>query len=406
MTDDVRDVIVVGGGIVGLATAFALSEVSVTIIEAEPRIATHQTGHNSGVIHAGLYYRPGSKKARHCSEGRRALLRFCSARGVPFERCGKVVVATKDAELEALAELERRGRANGLTEIRRLEPEAIQEIEPHVRCRAGLHVAETGIIDYRGVAHALQDAIVARGGAVRTDTTFVAAQNDGGTVAVETSKGRLRCRLLVACAGLQADRVARACRVEPGVRIVPFRGEYFVLKEERRPLVKNLIYPVPDPELPFLGVHFTRRIDGEIEAGPNAVLSWKRHGYKKGSFQLADAWATASFPGFWRLASRYARTGLTEAWRSWSPARFVRSLQSLVPEITEDDVRPGGAGIRAQALAPDGRLLDDFHIVERAGMIHVLNAPSPAATASLSIGHEIASLARKQLGLPARRLLS
>ncbi|MEM9379161.1 MAG: L-2-hydroxyglutarate oxidase [Planctomycetota bacterium] len=394
--DRESDVVVIGAGIVGLAAARAIHGASVTVIEAEPRVAAHQTGNNSGVIHAGLYYRPGSEKARHCAEGRVALYRYCEERSISHERCGKLVVATSDDQIPALEELQRRGRANGIDGIRRIGPDEVREIEPFARATAALRVPVTGIVDYGRVAECYAEDVRSHG-RVETGATFLAVDRRGDRLEVETSAGTIRCRVLVGCAGLQSDRVARACGVEPGVRIVPFRGEYYEVVPERSHLVKHLIYPVPDARFPFLGVHFTRRIGGEIEAGPNAVLTLKRTGYRKGSFSARDAWSTLTYPGFWRLATRHLRMGAAESWRSLSRRAFVRSLQELVPEIGTADVRRAGAGVRAQALAPDGALVDDFHIVEADRMVHVLNAPSPAATASLSIGGAIAERVTAQL---------
>ena len=400
-----RDVAVVGGGIVGVAAALALRRTtrsSVIVLEAEDRLAAHQTGHNSGVIHAGLYYKPGSLKARNCTAGREALYRFCAERGVPAERCGKLVVATERGELAALDELERRGRANGLSGLRRLAAGELGEVEPQVRGLAGLFVPDTGIVDYGRVTAAMAEELQQLGGEVRADARFRSLARDGGETVLSTAAGELRCRYLIACAGLQADRVARRCGVDPGVRIVPFRGEYWELVPERRRLVRNLIYPVPDPRFPFLGVHFTRKISGAVEAGPNAVLALRREGYRKASFSLRDAAAVLGAPAFWRLAARYWQTGAAEMWRSVSRRAFARALQRLVPEVTAADLRPGGAGVRAQALDRAGTLLDDFHIVEAERQIHVLNAPSPAATASLAIGAHLAALAVGRWDLPAR----
>ena len=396
------DVAVVGGGIVGVATAMAIAggaRVSLAIVEKEPRLAAHQTGNNSGVIHSGLYYKPGSLKARNCTSGREALVRFCEAHGIPAERCGKVVVATREDQLPGLEELRRRGEANGLTGLRRLRPDEIREIEPYAAGVAGLFVPQTGIVDYVRVTEAYADEVRARGGTVLLSAPVHRIVRDGDGMVLETGKGLVRCRFLINCAGLHSDRVARLAGVDPGVRIVPFRGEYYELKPERHGLVRNLIYPVPDPEFPFLGVHFTRMIGGGVEAGPNAVLAFKREGYSRWSFSLRDAFATAAFPGFWRMAGSYWRMGVGEYWRSFNRRAFVKALQRLMPEISADDLEPGGAGVRAQALDPAGKLLDDFRIVEAERQVHVLNAPSPAATASISIGQTIADLARKSFAL-------
>ena len=396
------DVAVIGGGIVGLATAEALSRedgLAVVLLEAEGRLAAHQTGHNSGVIHAGLYYRPGSHKAENCALGRAALYRFCAEQSIPHDRCGKIVVATSEAELPALDELERRGRANGLQGLRRLAGDEIREYEPAAAGIAGLLVPDTGIVDYTSVAATLGDLIVARGSALRLGTRLMACHRDPAHLILATSTGEVRARFLIGCAGLQCDRVARLCGVDPGICIVPFRGEYYELIPERRSLVRNLIYPVPDPALPFLGVHFTRMIGGGVEAGPNAVFAFKREGYTKMSFSARDAWESFTYDGFWKMAARFWRTGLGEYHRSYSQAAFVRALQKLIPDIRPADVRRGGAGVRAQALDPTGKLLDDFHIVEVDRMVHVLNAPSPAATACLSIGSQVAATAKAHFGL-------
>ncbi|MBM3317684.1 MAG: L-2-hydroxyglutarate oxidase [Candidatus Eisenbacteria bacterium] len=422
------DIVVVGGGIVGVATTAALAGAlegdadaeagrahasaagpgmaaprgsagtgRVLLLEAEERLAAHQTGHNSGVVHSGLYYRPGSLKARTCAAGREALVRFCAVHGIPLERCGKVVVATRERELPALDELERRGRANGLRGLRRLLPAEIRAREPHAAGIAGLLVEETGVVDYGAVTARLAELARARGATILLGARLLRARREASGLSLETASGRVRCRLLVNCAGLQADRVARMCGVDPGLRIVPFRGEYYALVPGRRDLVRHLIYPVPDPALPFLGVHFTRRIDGRVEAGPNAVLALKREGYAKSSFAAADAWETLAYAGFRRLAARFWRSGLGEWRRSQCKRGFAAALQRLVPEVRPGDLVPAHAGVRAQAVSPAGELIDDFRIVESGGMIHVLNAPSPAATAALDIGARIADLARRRL---------
>jgi len=404
MVDGKRfDVAVIGGGIVGAATAMALLEatpgLSLVLLEKEARLAAHQTGHNSGVIHSGLYYRPGSLKAQNCTAGREALYAFCAEHDVPHERCGKVVVATREEELPQLAELEQRGRQNGLAGLRRLDAAQLREFEPQVAGIAGLHVPQTGIVDYVAVTEAYAEVVRRRGGDIRTSSRVVSIRRTAAGFRLGTSRGEVESRCIVNCAGLQCDRIARLAGSDPQVRIIPFRGEYYELAEARRSLVRNLIYPVPDPAFPFLGVHFTRMIDGKVEAGPNAVLAFKREGYHRLSFSLHDTLETFGYGGFWWLASRYWLTGLQEYYRSFSKSTFVRDLQRLIPALREEDVVRGGAGVRAQAVDPTGKLLDDFRIVEAEGMIHVLNAPSPAATASIAIGRTVAGKARENFGL-------
>jgi L-2-hydroxyglutarate oxidase len=372
---------------------------SLVLLEKEARLAAHQTGHNSGVIHSGLYYRPGSLKAQNCTDGREALYAFCAEHAVPHERCGKVVVATREEELPQLAELERRGRQNGLAGLRRLDAAQLREFEPQVAGIAGLHVPQTGIVDYVAVTEAYAGVVRRRGGEIRTSSRVVSIRRTPDGFRLGTSRGEVQSRFVVNCAGLQCDRIARLAGSDPQVRIVPFRGEYYELAEARRSLVRNLIYPVPDPAFPFLGVHFTRMINGKVEAGPNAVLAFKREGYHRLSFSLHDTLETFGYGGFWWLASRYWLTGLQEYYRSFSKSAFVRDLQRLIPTLREEDVVRGGAGVRAQAVDPTGKLLDDFRIVEGEGMIHVLNAPSPAATASIAIGRTVAGKARENFGL-------
>lgn len=394
------DIVVVGAGIVGLATAWRLLEdrpFRLVVVEAAADVATHQTGTNSGVVHAGLYYRPGSLKAQLCTEGREQLYRFCGDHGVPVERCGKLVLATEPDEVPRLHRLFEMGTANGLQGIRTLDAAEIMEVEPHARGVAGLHIPDTGIVDYRRMSAALAGAIEARGGEVRRGVRAVGAVSDGKHLRVLTTSDEIACRMVVGCAGLHADRFARACGLDPQVAIIPFRGEYYELVPERRDLVRHLIYPVPDPTLPFLGVHFTRRTDGTREAGPNAVLALAREGYRWGTVSFADLREMAGYPGAWRLWRRYWRAGVAETARSLSKRRFVAALQRLVPEVCGEDLVPAGAGVRAQAVSRDGRLVDDFHIVEAPGMVHVLNAPSPAASASLAIGRHVAALVTARL---------
>lgn len=387
------DYAVVGGGIVGLSVAWALlekfPEARLVVIEKEPDWASHQTGRNSGVIHSGIYYKPGSLKAVLCREGNRRLLEFCDAHSIRYEICGKVIVATRDSELPQLETLRARGLANGLA-VETLNPDQLRAIEPHVRCLAGLRVPSTGIIRYHDVCLKLAELIRSRGGELRLGHAARAFRSAGNETVVTTDAGEWSCRWLVNCGGLHSDRVARLAGAQPEAKIVPFRGEYYELKPERRFLVKHLIYPVPDPQFPFLGVHFTRMIDGSIHAGPNAVLSFKREGYHRTAFNLRDFAETMTYGGFWRLAAKHARAGLREMHRSFSKAAFVESLQQLIPEVQGDDLVPSAAGVRAQALRPDGGLVDDFLIVDGARATHVCNAPSPAATASLEIGRTIA----------------
>ncbi len=391
------DIAIIGGGIVGLATANALLDQSprrrLILVEAEPRLASHQSGHNSGVIHSGLYYKPGSLKARLCAEGREAMYRFCQDRGIAHERCGKIVVATGEEELPRLQELHRRGEANGLRGIRWLTPGEIREYEPQAGGIRGLFVPQTGIVDYKAVALTLGQIASHRGCDVKTTARLVSCRRSDGRLVLQTNAGEFQCDALVNCSGLQSDRVARMCGVDPGVHIVPFRGEYYELNPPRQSLVKNLIYPVPDPRFPFLGVHFTRMIGGGVEAGPNAVLAFRREGYQKTDFRLIDVADALAYPGFWKMIARYWKTGAGEFWRSLSKNAFVSALQRLLPDLKSEDLRPGGSGVRAQAVDPNGNLLDDFHVIRAERMVHVLNAPSPAATSSLSIGKAVASMA-------------
>jgi L-2-hydroxyglutarate oxidase len=394
------DIAIVGGGIVGLATAIALLDVNsasrIIILEAESQLATHQTGHNSGVIHSGLYYKPGSWKAKFCAEGRDAMYRFCGDHGIPHERCGKIVVATSEDELPRLEELHRRGTANGLQGMKWLTPEEMREHEPNVAGIRGLWVSETGIVDYKSVARVYSKILQSRGCELRTATRVIGCVRDEGELRIQTISGEIRSKALVNCGGLQSDRVARLCGLDPGVHIVPFRGEYYQLKPEKASLVRNLIYPVPDPRFPFLGVHFTRMIGGGVEAGPNAVLAFKREGYRKSDVSMKDIADLVGYRGFWKMSTRYWKMGMAEFWRSYSKNAFVSALQRLIPALKQDDVVPGGSGVRAQAVDVNGGLLDDFHVVRAPRMVHVLNAPSPGATSSLRIGKEIASMAIEQ----------
>jgi L-2-hydroxyglutarate oxidase len=390
------DVAVIGGGAIGLATAMALvsdHRLSILVVEAEGKLAAHQTGNNSGVIHSGLYYKPGSLKAKLCADGRETMYRFCQEHGIPHDRCGKVVVALHENELPALDELQRRGVANGLADLRRLSIEEVREHEPHVAGVAGLYVRETGIIDYKQVTQTYARIVQEHGGQVRTSAKVFNVTQKPDAIILHTTQGDFECRGLINCGGLQSDRVARMCGLNPDIQIVPFRGEYYKLAPHAWHLCHHLIYPVPDPAFPFLGVHFTRMIGGGIEAGPNAVLALARHGYSWGNISPRDLWETFTFPGFWHMAKKYWKTGFGEMHRSFSKKAFLKALQRLMPELKLDDLQSGGAGVRAQAMHRDGKMVDDFHILKAERMVHVLNAPSPAATASISIGRHIAQTA-------------
>jgi len=406
--DSTYDFAVVGGGIVGLATALSLGErapdARILVLEKENAWAAHQTGHNSGVIHSGIYYKPGSLKARFAREGSRSMVEFCQEHGIDHEVCGKVIVATEPHELPLLENLYERGMANGL-HVARITPEELREIEPHVRGLAALRVFSTGIVDYTQVARTYARLVEQRGGDLRLGTRVTGFVDDARGLVVETSRGAFHARYAINCAGLHSDRVARLAGAATGARIVPFRGEYYELRAERRSLVRHLVYPVPDPNFPFLGVHFTRMIGGGVHAGPNAVLGTKREGYRKTDFDARDFAEVMTFPGFWKLARRHWREGGREVARSLSKAAFVRSLQRLVPELQADDVVPAHAGVRAQALLGDGRLVDDFLIVPGRRSIHVCNAPSPAATASLEIGRAVVDWVARQDDAPLSRNL-
>ena len=388
------DLAVIGGGIVGCATALEISSrnpnLKIALLEKEASLASHQTGHNSGVIHAGLYYKPGSMKAETCASGREALYRFCNVHDIPHQRCGKVVVAVDDTELPALEELERRGKANGLEGLQRLSVAQLQEHEPYVRGVAGLFVPQTGIVDYVRVTQKLAELFQSRGGVVHLNSPVLKIQKKQDGYLIHSGHKTFEAHNLVNCAGLHADQIARLAGLRPKLRIIPFRGEYYEFKPERSKLVNHLIYPVPDPLMPFLGVHFTRMIDGTVEAGPNAVLAWRREGYRRSDISLPDLADTFAFAGFWKLSARFWKTGIEEYRRSFSKKQFVKSLQRLMPEVRESDLVPGGSGVRAQAVDSEGRMVDDFCIQTEGRMVHVLNAPSPAATASLSIAEHIA----------------
>jgi (S)-2-hydroxyglutarate dehydrogenase len=385
--------VVVGGGIVGLATAYALTtrypDARVVLLEKEDGVARHQTGHNSGVVHAGIYYAPGSLKATLCTRGVGMLEAFCREHGLAYEAVGKVIVATREAELPRLDALMERGARNGVPGLRPVDADELRDIEPHAAGIRGIHSPNTAIVDYGRISATLAEALRRRGVRIELGARVTGIAEDGDDVVVTTPRFTARARRLVACAGLHADRLARLAGATPSVRIVPFRGEYYFLTPERSHLVRGLIYPVADPELPFLGVHLTRTVHGEVEAGPNAVFALAREGYSHRVVRAGDLLETLAFAGFWRLAGRFWRVGAYEYYRSFSKAAFVASLRTLVPELTVADVRRGGAGVRAQAIGSDGRLVDDFAFVETERSLHVLNAPSPAATASLAIGEHL-----------------
>jgi L-2-hydroxyglutarate oxidase LhgO len=403
MTDSRYNVVVIGGGVVGLGVGLEITRrfprSRLLLLEKEDRVARHQSGHNSGVIHSGVYYKPGSLKARLCVTGAAAMLEFCREHGIAHEVCGKVIVATHADELPRLEELRKRGEANGLTGLRMIGPEELKEIEPHAAGLKALVVPATGITDYAVVCEKYAELISAGGGTVLTSAAATGIRRSANEVVVETSRGAFSTDSLINCAGLFSDRISRMAGDEPGVMIVPFRGEYYDLTPERASLVRALIYPVPDPRFPFLGVHFTRRITGRVDAGPNAVLALAREGYRHRDINLRDLASSLAFPGFWRMARQHWRNGLDEWHRSLSKPAFVRALQRLLPEVGENDLVPGGSGVRAQALKPDGALVDDFQFVPSGKVLHVLNVPSPAATASLAIGRAIVETAAANFGL-------
>jgi L-2-hydroxyglutarate oxidase len=389
----------VGGGIVGLATAYRLSErypgARITLLEKESAVGRHQTGHNSGVLHSGLYYKPGSARARLAVSGIRQMVAFCQENAIPHEVCGKLVVAADESEVPRLRALEERGKANGLEGLRWLELDAMREIEPHVGGVAALRVPQEGIVDYPRVCSTLATRLAERGARVVTGARVTRLERSGSGWIAHTSGGEFAGDFVITCAGLQADRVAEMAGERREVRILPFRGEYYKIKAGRQHLVRNLIYPTPDPRFPFLGVHFTRLIRGGIEAGPNAVLAFAREGYRKTDFNARDLWDALSYSGFRRFLRRYPAVAWFELRRSFSRELFCRSLQRLVPEIQPDDLDTGGSGVRAQAIAPEGELIQDFSLIARPNALHVLNAPSPAATASLAIGQEIVGMLEK-----------
>ena len=402
------DIAIIGGGILGLSTAMHLADRvpkwRVAVLEKEEGLATHQTGHNSGVMHSGIYYRPGSHKAKFCVAGRNNLVRFCDENEIEYQQCGKVIVALNESELGRLQDLYERGTANGVPGLEIVGPERLKEIEPHATGVRALWAPHTGIVDFTKVAAAYANKFQQAGGDIFTGAPVRKATRSsgpGGSVALETPKGTLQAKHIINCAGLYADKVASMTGEKVGVRIIPFRGEYYTLRPESYHLVSGLIYPVPDPQFPFLGVHFTRNIHGRVEAGPNAVLALRREGYRKRDFDLGESLGNLAYPGFWKMAFKFWKIGLGEVYRSYNKRVFLRDLQRLLPEIKESDLASGGSGVRAQAVARDGSLLDDFSIIQGRDAIHVLNAPSPGATSSLAIGEHIAGLALENFGAPA-----
>ena len=399
------DIAIIGGGILGLSTAMHLAARSpkwrVAVLEKEDGLATHQTGHNSGVMHSGIYYRPGSHKAKFCVAGRNNLVAFCEENEIEYQQCGKVIVANNESELGRLQDLYERGTANGVPGLEIVGPERLKEIEPYVVGVRALWAPHTGIVDFSKVAAAYAGKFQQAGGDIFTGAPVRKIVRSAGSMALETPKGTLQARHIINCGGLYADRVAEMTGEKLGVRIIPFRGEYYTLRPESHHLVAGLIYPVPDPRFPFLGVHFTRNIKGHVEAGPNAVLALRREGYRKRDFDLGESLSSLAYPGFWKMAAKFWKIGLGEVYRSYNKRVFLKDLQRLLPEIKESDLAGGGSGVRAQAVAKDGSLLDDFSIIEGRRAIHVLNAPSPGATSSLAIGEHIAGLAVENFETPA-----
>jgi L-2-hydroxyglutarate oxidase len=397
----VYDIIVIGAGIVGLATALNIQQqhpgLKLLVLDKEKTLAAHQTGHNSGVIHSGVYYKPGSLKARNCIRGYQLLLDFCRQEEVPFELCGKVIVATDESELPQLETIFDRGQQNGLGQLKKLTKEELHEYEPHVNGIAAIHVPQTGIISYKAVAEKYAEKLRKGGAEIKLGQRVINIRTGRNKTEVITEQESFSSRLMINCAGLYSDKVAHMTGQSLNLKIIPFRGEYYELVPEKQHLVKSLIYPVPDPNFPFLGVHFTRMIEGGVEAGPNAVLAFCREGYKKSDINISELMESLRWPGFQLVARKYWRTGMGEYYRSFSKAAFTKALQKLMPELREEDLRPGGAGVRAQACDREGGLLDDFLILESPGVVNVCNAPSPAATSSLAIGEHVADLALRQL---------
>lgn len=401
MTDSRYNVVVIGAGVVGLAVGLEITrrfpQLRLLVVEKEDRVARHQSGHNSGVIHSGVYYKPGSLKARLCVTGAAAMVEFCCEHGIPHNVCGKVIVATTANELPRLEDLYRRGQANGLSGLRLIGPDAMREFEPHARGLKALFVPSTGVTDYALVCEKYAELISAAGGSVLTSAAVTGIKRSADEIILETPRGAFSTEAVINCAGLFSDRISQMADDTPSAKIVPFRGEYYEIVPARASLVRALIYPVPDARFPFLGVHFTRRISGKVDAGPNAVLALAREGYRASDINLRDLASSVTYSGLWRMASRYWREGIAEWHRSLSKAAFVRALQRMLPDVVENDFVPAGSGVRAQAVTPDGALVDDFQFVPSGNILHVLNVPSPAATASLAIGKAVVDTAAKML---------
>jgi L-2-hydroxyglutarate oxidase LhgO len=403
MTTGHYDIAIVGAGIIGLSTARFMTKdfprLKIAVLEKEPGIAQHQTGHNSGVIHSGIYYKPGSQKAKFCAAGVETIKAYCNEKGIPINECGKVIVATNTKQFESLEQLYKRGVANGVPNLKVIGPEELREIEPHVSGIKAIHAPHTAIVSFERISEEYAKDIRAFGGNILLGHKVMDITRTENTLSIETSKGIIQAKYIINCGGLHADKIANMLGESSQIRIVPFRGEYYILGSTSKHLVRGLIYPVPDPRFPFLGVHYTKRITGEIEAGPNAVLAWAREGYSKTDVNFLETINNLTFPGFWRMAYKNWRAGVGELHRSYIKSVFVRDLQRLIPNITSADINPGGSGVRAQAINHTGTLLDDFSIVESNRAIHVLNAPSPGATSSLAIGKTIANIANKNFCL-------
>jgi L-2-hydroxyglutarate oxidase len=403
LAENKYDVTIVGAGIIGLSTALTLLErrpgLKIALLEKGDDIAQQQTGHNSGVIHSGIYYRPGSFKAQFCVEGRASMVRFCQENEIPYREIGKVIVATDEVQRERLKVLEERGIANDVEGLRLVDQDELAELEPHVKGIAALFAPKTGIVNYQDVSRVYAEKVQAAGAEIHLNSRVESFERHDGSIYIETENGEFVTKNVINCAGLHSDRIARMMGVDPGLHIIPFRGEYYTIKKEREYLVKHLIYPVPDPAFPFLGVHFTHNMKGYVEAGPNAVLAMRREGYRKRDVSIGDSWETFTFGGFWKMTARDWKTGFYEVNRSLRKSVFIKDLQKMIPEIQKSDLGVGGSGVRAQAIDNHGVLLDDFRIAQTEGAVHVLNAPSPGATSSLVIGNKVADMAEETFAL-------